>query len=72
MGDDLPLLRGVLNVYSWLNQSHFNTFPLEAKKLVAPLVNIGIEKDVERLRVPLLDSRNWYSAFVPEGELMQL
>lgn len=72
MGEDVALLKGVLTVYSWLNPAGFEKLPDGAKALALVAEAGKVNGEVERERVALLDSRKWYSAFVPPTELMQL
>lgn len=65
-GEEVPLLRALLNVFAWL-------CPIEASQIPEPIrARIGLEvtvpenaAEVTKRRVALLDSRPWFSAFQP-------
>ena len=72
-GPELPLLRGLLNVFAWI-------CPIEAAQIPAEIRSrLGIEVIVPEdaaaitsTRVKLLDSRPWFAAFQPMDAPMKL
>lgn len=64
LGDDLPLLAAVLNVYGWLCPGNDLRLPASLRELVPHSGRRGaLHEDTQHIR--LLDSRPW---FVPESE----
>lgn len=72
-GPELPLLRGLLNVFAW-------ACPVEAAQIPSPIqkqlgLEIVVPEDpgaLQRQRVTLLDSRPWFAAFQPMDVPMKL
>ena len=72
-GSELPLLRGLLNVFAW-------ACPIEAAQIPAPIrkrlaLDIVMPDDpvaTQRERITLLDSRPWFSAFQPMDAPMKI
>jgi hypothetical protein len=72
LGEDAPLLKGLLTVYSWL-------CPKQAKLLPASLwrrLGLPKPKPVPRgykwKRIRLLDSRYWFAALRPKGKKLEV
>ncbi|HWQ53863.1 MAG TPA: nucleotidyltransferase [Bryobacteraceae bacterium] len=66
MGEDLPLLAGVISVFRWICPGRAHAFPRwiwERLELSAP--QPGTAPDTDRSRVELLDRRGWFAAPEP-------
>jgi hypothetical protein len=67
LGADVPLLLGVLNVFSWLSPDEAAglSLPEWARAALLPASADAAQENVLQHRVGLLDSRRWYHATVP-------
>jgi len=63
-GPELPLLRGILNVFAWLCPVEASQIPVEIRaRLGVEIVLPENPAEATRTRVGLLDSRPWFAAF---------
>ncbi len=73
LGDDRPLLGGLLHVFNWVAPSKAIWLPAGIRELfhLAEITggDLGMPEDQ---RVTLLDSRPWYAAFQPTNKPMLL
>ena len=70
LGEDIPLLSGVLSVFSWLCPGRAQALPgwlWERVRLPAP--PSGSLPDVDTHRVELLDTRPWFGPTPPDVDL---
>ena len=62
LGDDKPLLRGVLSVYAWLCPGRSESLPPWLwERLSLPRADPGASPEVDRARVNRLDTRPWFA-----------
>jgi hypothetical protein len=71
LGEDAPLLAGLLQVFSWVAPAQAARLPADLRKRFAlqPTASRG---PGEEHRIRLLDSRNWFAAHQPPDQPMQL
>jgi hypothetical protein len=72
-GTEVPLLRGLLNVFAWVCPLEAAQIPESIRKRLC--VEVIVPDDpaaVTRERVKLLDSRPWFSAFQPMDAPMKI
>jgi hypothetical protein len=70
---DLPLLKGLLHVFTWLCPDQARELPHELRKQFGlsdpPAEGVPINS---KARIDLLDSRPWFAAFQPIDKPMKL
>ncbi len=65
LGEDLPLLRGVLSVYSWLSPENSLRLPEDLwKKVGLPKPEPAPSADITRERADLMDTRPWFAPVI--------
>ena len=73
VGDDLPLLRAVLNLNDWVCPQGAGQIPSTVRdRLRLPPRAPGSELGLHEQRVQLLDSRKWFAAFTRPDELLEI
>jgi hypothetical protein len=72
LGEDWPLLAGVLNVYGWLHPERALQLPQELRQQLGLAIppREGVSSWEERVR--LLDSRAWFSGLKGRGERLEI
>jgi hypothetical protein len=71
MGDDWPLLKGLLSVYGWLCPRRALDLPeklMKQLRLDKPQVPARCKQD----RVRLLDTRRWFAAILPKDQPLEV
>jgi hypothetical protein len=72
MGRDLPLLQGVLCVFSWLSPGRAEAVPEPIRRRFAlPVVETEDAAAMEQRRVRLFDSRPWFAPLEPEDRMLE-
>jgi hypothetical protein len=72
-GTEVPLLRGLLNVFAWVCPVEAAQIPESIRKrLCVEVIMPDDPAAITRERVKLLDSRPWFSAFQPMDAPMKL
>jgi hypothetical protein len=72
LGDDKPLLMGLLSVYSWLCPDRIDDIPANLRKAAAIAKPTKAQAQLQQQRLDLLDTRPWFAALQPTDRPMQL
>lgn len=72
VGEDLPLLRGVMSVFSWLCPGHAAELPGEIWTTLGLPQPTEIGERMAEQRIRWLDSRQWFSALIPVGSKLEI
>lgn len=72
LGDDLPLLRGLLPVFAWLCPDRVTDIPARLRRSAGIAPPGKPQREVNSDRIKLLDSRPWFAALQPADRPMQL
>ena len=70
--EDLPLLKALLIMYSWLCPRMARRLPMRLwRRLELPRA-AGVKPDVKRDHIRLLDSRHWFAALEPDDQKLEV
>jgi len=72
LGDDLPLLRGLLPVFAWLCPDRVSDIPATLRRSAGIASPRKAQRQVNIARIKLLDSRPWFAGLQPADRPMQL
>ena len=70
--DDLPVLRAILTLFSWLSPSRAAQLPEDLRERLGLRHNREISPEEEEARIRLLDSRAWFAALQPRDRPLEV
>jgi hypothetical protein len=70
--EDLPLLRSLLILFSWISPGRAGELPhaLKSRLNLAPIRPVSTDEEDRRIR--LLDTRNWFAARLPCDKVLEI
>src|SRR3954447_9809764 len=72
LGPDTQLLKGLLELFTWLAPNKAATFPASLRRELQLSSPQPIEAKEEQRRVRLLDSRAWFAAYLPKDQPVEI
>jgi hypothetical protein len=72
VGEDVPLLRAMLNVFDWLCPERAAQIPRELRDRLRLPEPVEASACVQERRISLLDSRGWFAASVPQDKPLEI
>jgi hypothetical protein len=72
LGDDLPLLQGLLSVFAWLCPDRLDGVPARLRKRLGIKTPLAADPNGLQRRINLIDTRPWFAALQPCDKPMQL
>jgi hypothetical protein len=70
--EDLPLLKGLLSVYSWLCPRNARELPARLWRRLGLPPALGVPTRLKRDHIRLLDGRYWFAALGPSGKKLEV
>ena len=72
VGDDAPVLRALLTLFTWLSPRRAAELPEGLKRRLNLEVTKPLSEQEEEARIRLLDSRNWFAARLPVDKVLEI